>query len=50
MLDHVLLSRGLYESVAQVSTYHKYATGCGGRVSDHWPLVVDIDLSKAVAA
>lgn len=47
MIDHVLLSQGLYSVVKQVIPYHKYGMQCGEqRVSDHWPVVVDIDISQ----
>lgn len=47
MIDHVLLSQGLYGAVKQVAPYHKYGMQCGEhRVSDHWPVVVDIDISQ----
>ena len=41
MIDHVLVSRGLYDKIVGVEYYHKYEEYCGKYDSDHWPIVVD---------
>jgi exonuclease III len=46
MIDHILVSQGLFDGIKQVLPYHKYNMQCGEqRASDHWPVVVDIDVS-----
>jgi exonuclease III len=41
MLDHILVSKGLYEKIIHVEFYHKYEEFCGKYDSDHWPIIVD---------
>ena len=41
MLDHVLVSKGLYEKIIHVEYYHRYEEYCGKYDSDHWPIIVD---------
>lgn len=41
MIDHVLLSPGLFEKIKSVGVYHGYAEFCGKYNSDHFPVVVD---------
>jgi len=39
MIDHIVLSTRIYNSIIQVVFDHSYA---GGTVSDHWPVYIDI--------
>jgi exonuclease III len=41
MIDHILLSKYLYDNIKQVFMYQKYAEYCGTYNSDHYPVVVD---------
>lgn len=41
MIDHVLLSPGLFEKIKSVGVYHGYEEFCGKYNSDHFPVVVD---------
>lgn len=50
LIDHLLLSPGLRPHVSNVSIDNSaYRQYCGTNESDHWPIVVDIDLSTYVA-
>eukprot|EP01006_Ploeotia_vitrea_P057607 TRINITY_DN68193_c5_g2_i3.p1 TRINITY_DN68193_c5_g2~~TRINITY_DN68193_c5_g2_i3.p1 ORF type:complete len:444 (+),score=49.21 TRINITY_DN68193_c5_g2_i3:22-1332(+) len=49
MIDHVLVSAGLFSRIKSVEIGHFYTETCpkdGFRYSDHWPVIVDFDLSK----
>jgi hypothetical protein len=49
LIDHLLLSPGLRSRVVNVSIDNSaYRQYCGTNESDHWPIVVDIDLSMAL--
>jgi len=39
MIDHIVVSQRIYNSIQQVVFDHSYA---GGTVSDHWPVYIDI--------
>ena len=41
MIDHILVSPGLYEKISNVFAYHGYTQYCNTYNSDHWPVVVD---------
>jgi endonuclease/exonuclease/phosphatase family metal-dependent hydrolase len=41
MIDHVLLTPGLFEKIKSVGVYHGYEEFCGKYNSDHFPVVVD---------
>lgn len=44
MIDHVLMSPNIAKHVTNVFIYHKYSEYCGKWDSDHWPVVVDLNL------
>jgi len=46
MIDHILVSTGLYKRISNVFAYHGYTQYCNTYNSDHWPVVVDFDFSK----
>lgn len=41
MIDHILVSEGLYGKISNVFAYHGYTQYCSTYNSDHWPVVVD---------
>jgi len=41
MIDHILVSKYLYDNIQQVFIYQKYSEYCGTYNSDHYPIVVD---------
>jgi exonuclease III len=41
MIDHVLMTPGLVDKVAQVVFAHPYTEYCGTYNSDHYPVMVD---------
>ena len=41
MIDHILVSKFLYDNVKQAFVYQKYPEYCGTYNSDHYPVVVD---------
>ncbi len=41
MIDHILVSKKIYEKISNVFMYHDYQQSCGTYNSDHWPIVVD---------
>ena len=45
LIDHILVSNGLYNKVKNVSIYHEYHEQCGTLNSDHYPIIVDFDLN-----
>ncbi len=45
MIDHVLVSPGLFGKISNVFAYHSYQQYCGTYNSDHWPVVVDFNFS-----
>ena len=44
LLDHVLISPGLQNKVRSVKVYHGYKAGCKRNLSDHWPVIVELEL------
>jgi exonuclease III len=44
MIDHVLISQGLFGKISSVSIYHGYQEFCGKYDSDHFPVIVDFIL------
>ena len=40
MIDHILVSKGLYTKIEYVEYYHVYKEGCGTYESDHYPILV----------
>jgi exonuclease III len=41
MIDHILVSKYLFDHISQVFVYQNYTEFCGTYNSDHYPLVVD---------
>jgi len=41
MIDHVLLTPGLFEKIREVGVYHGYEEFCGKYNSDHYPVFID---------
>ena len=41
MIDHILVSKYLFDHISQVFVYQNYSEFCGTYNSDHYPLVVD---------
>jgi len=41
MIDHILVSPGLYNTIRSVEFYHDYDEYCGTYNSDHYPIIVD---------
>ncbi len=44
MIDHVLVTAGIYNKITNVYIYHGYKEYCGKWDSDHWPVVIDFTL------
>ena len=44
MIDHILVSKHLYDNIVQAFVYQKYSEYCGTYNSDHYPVVVDFTL------
>lgn len=42
LIDHTLISPGLAKMIVSVWMDHNKTTSCQERVSDHWPLVIDL--------
>lgn len=40
MLDHILVSQGLYSRIQYIDFYHMYREGCDTYQSDHYPILV----------
>jgi len=45
MIDHLLVSKDLKLSITSAEYFHGYNASCNGLISDHWPVVVTLDLS-----
>jgi len=43
-IDHILMSQTLYERVVDVQYYHEYDEGCETYDSDHYPIVVRLEM------
>jgi exonuclease III len=43
MIDHILLSKNLYNKIKKAFIYHDYSEYCGKYDSDHFPLVIDFE-------
>jgi exonuclease III len=46
MIDHILVTKNIYNKITNAFMYHGYKEYCGKYNSDHYPIVIDIDLSK----
>lgn len=46
MIDHLLISNDLVPLVTQAYMDHTYQAECGTYESDHWPVIVTLDLSN----
>lgn len=44
MIDHVLVTEGIMDKIKDVFVYHGYSEYCGKMNSDHYPVVVDLEL------
>jgi len=45
LIDHVLVSEELASSISNINIPHnEYSPSCGSYYSDHWPIIVTIDL------
>ena len=44
LIDHIFLSKGLFDKVSTVSLYHGYYEDCERIDSDHFPIILDIVL------
>jgi exonuclease III len=44
MIDHILVSKNLYNKITNAFIYHGYDEYCGKYNSDHFPVVIDIDI------
>ncbi len=44
MIDHILVSDGIYDKIVDTFIYHGYIEYCGKYNSDHYPVVVDFEL------
>jgi exonuclease III len=44
MIDHILVTKDLLDSILDVYIYHGYQEYCGKYDSDHFPVVVEIYL------
>jgi exonuclease III len=44
-IDHILVSNNLLNVVKNVSIYHTYNEYCGTLNSDHYPIIVDFDIT-----
>lgn len=48
MIDHVLVSQnGLYDIISDLRIDHGFENGCDTYYSDHWPYVIEFDLTRA---
>lgn len=46
MIDHILVSSGLYDNISNAGIYHGYKEYCGKYNSDHYPVVVEFDFGN----
>ena len=44
MIDHVLVTNGIKNKIANVNFYHGYSEYCGTYNSDHYPVVIDLNI------
>ena len=44
MIDHVLVTSGIKNKISDVYFYHGYSEYCGTYNSDHYPVVIDLNL------
>lgn len=44
LIDHIFLSKGLFDKVSTVSLYHGYYEDCEKIDSDHFPIILDISM------
>lgn len=42
MIDHILVSKNLYNKITNAFIYHEYDEYCGKYNSDHYPVIIDI--------
>ena len=45
MIDHILVTPNLLSRIKQVYMYHGYNEYCGKLDSDHYPVVIDLDMN-----
>ena len=45
MIDHILMTQRLYDTIINVTYYHGYKEYCGKYDTDHFPILVDFDIS-----
>jgi len=45
LIDHILVTKGLYNKIKGVKYYNHYDVSCNTYHSDHWPLVITIDIA-----
>jgi exonuclease III len=45
MIDHILMTNRLYNAISNVTYYHGYKEYCGKYDTDHFPILVDFDVS-----
>ena len=46
MIDHILVSKTLFDKIQFVDIYRGYKEYCGKYNSDHYPVIVDFVLNK----
>ena len=44
LIDHIFLSKGLFDNVSNISIYHGYYEDCERIDSDHFPIILDISI------
>jgi exonuclease III len=44
MIDHVLVTSGIKNKISDVYFYHAYSEYCGTYNSDHYPIVIDLNI------
>ena len=44
MIDHVLVTSGIKNKISDVYFYHGYSEYCGTYNSDHYPVVIDLNI------
>ena len=44
MIDHVLVTNGIKNKIANVNFYHGYSEYCGTYNSDHYPVIIDLNI------
>jgi len=44
MIDHILVTKQIYNKIKNAYIYHGYKEYCGKWDSDHWPVIIDLAL------